>query len=163
MYSPQVRLNPVQEVEPNNHPTAGNRVIMNAGEVAQIIGYIGGSCDHDFFLVNVPEGSFPRVTVLGADGNDCPEGTPEFKLQFNETLFDNREQAKLGDATIPALEGTGTNHCPQFDETSFSVSELAAGQYVAEFKSFDQGQHEPFHYLMRIEMLSGGAGGAGGG
>jgi cysteine-rich repeat protein len=150
--------NPTQEVEPNNHPTAGNVVVLPAGEMIQIVGFIGGSCDHDFFLMQVPEGSFPRVTILRADGRECDEGTPQFRLEFNQTLFDNQEQTKLGDALIPALEGTGTNHCPQWDENSFAVSSLAAGQYVAEFKAFDQGQHEAFHYLMRIEMLEPTAG-----
>ena len=150
--------NPVPEVEPNNHPTAGNVVLLESSSTIQILGDIGGSCDHDFFMLDVPEGSFPRVTVLGADGKDCPEGTPEFKLQFNQTLGDNREQAKLGDALIPALDGSGTNYCPQFDENSFAVNELAAGRYVLEFKAYDQGQHPTFHYLLRIEMLEAVAG-----
>ncbi len=157
--------NPIQEVEPNNHPTAGNVVLMDVGDTIKIVGYIGGSCDLDFFLLDVPDGSFPRVTVLGADGKECPEGTPEFKLQFNQLLFDNSEQAKLGDAEIPAVAATGTNYCPQFDETSFAVSELASGRYVVEFKPYDQGQHDPFHYLVQIELLdpNAGTGGAGGG
>jgi cysteine-rich repeat protein len=146
----------MQEKEPNNHPWGGNVVMMSPAETARISGYIGGNCDNDFFAIDVPEGAFPRVTMLRGDGKDCGPETPTITLEFNRLVgSSNVEQVKLGDATIPAANG-GTSYCPAFDETTFAESALPAGRYVAEMKGYHEGE-SAFHYLLSIEMLPAAA------
>lgn len=152
------------EVEPNNYYLTGNVVVLSPGEMMNIKGYIGGGCDLDFYMLDIPEGGFARVTMLGEDGQDCPAGTLPFVLEFD----DPSGVAELGKAKIPAESG-GTNHCPQWDENSFVTGSLPAGRYVVEMKPYEKGVGtDAFPYVLQVEILesgsgSGGGGGAGGG
>jgi cysteine-rich repeat protein len=147
------------EVEPNNYYLTGNVVVLAPGETMAIKGYIGGGCDLDFYMLDIPEGGFARATMLGEDGQDCPEGTPPFVLEFD----DPSGVAELGKAKIPADEG-GSNYCPQWDENSFVTSSLPAGRYVVEMKPYEKGVgSDPFPYVLNVEILDAGGGSGGGG
>jgi cysteine-rich repeat protein len=145
---------PSMEIEPNNYYVTGNRVLATPGEIIDIGGYIGGDCDLDFFIIDVPEGGFARVTMLDHNGQECPAGTPEFELEFDDPLG----VAELGKAEIPAENG-GTNHCPQWDENSFITGALPAGEYVVELKAEEATEIEPFSYYLRIEVIEAPEGG----
>lgn len=144
------------EVEPNNEYGSGNVLVAAEGETVLIKGHIGGGCDLDFFFLDIPEGGFARVTLLGQDGKPCPAGTPELTLEFD----DPSGVAELGVAEIPAKSG-GSNWCPQWDEKSFLTKSLHAGRYVVELKPFAKGAMPEFTYAMKVEIL--GKGGSGGG
>lgn len=80
----------------------------------------------------MPEGAFPRVTMLAADGKDCPAGTPPFPfLKFN----DPTGAVKLGAAPTPGgcqadAGASGVNCCPKFDENTFAgVKSLPKNRY----------------------------------
>ncbi|MEE9384003.1 MAG: DUF4215 domain-containing protein [Nannocystaceae bacterium] len=137
------------EVEPNNFYKAGNVLDVGVGEAIRVKGHIGGGCDLDFFYVDVPEGGFARATLLGEDGEECPAGSPALALEFD----DPSGSAELGKAKIPA-HGEGTNHCPQWDETSFATHALPQGRYVIEMKPPNQGVGmEPFPYILAVEII----------
>jgi cysteine-rich repeat protein len=140
------------EVEPNNWYIGGNIAIVDPGNTVLLRGQIGGSCDLDFFLLNVPQGGAPRVTMLQDNGTECPSDAPEFTLEFN----DPTGMVKLGAAPIPAkADGGGTNYCPVFDEYTFGLPALPKNRYVIELKPFNKGvgPKQPFKYMLRIEML----------
>ena len=157
---------PPTEVEPNNHYIAGNVVIVEPGKTVLVKGSIGGGCDLDFFLLDVPEGAFPRVTMLAADGKDCPAGTPPFPLEFN----DPTGTVKLGAAPTPGgcqadAGASGVNCCPKFDENTFAgVKSLPKNRYALELKPFSKGVgNAPFSYVLKIELVPPGSADAGGG
>ncbi len=145
------------EVEPNNYYMTGNVVVLGSNETMKIKGHIGGGCDLDFFMLDIPEGGFARAKLLAEDGKNCPPGTPPLVLEFD----DPSGVAELGKAKIPAEHG-GANHCPEWDETSFVTNQLPAGRYVVAMKPYDKGNMEVFAYVLQVEVLAAGTGGAGG-
>ena len=137
------------ELEPNNYYRTGNVLLVGVDEKIQVKGHIGGSCDLDFYFVDIPEGGFARARLLGEDGQECTSGAPTLVLEFD----DPTGAAELGKAKIPADEG-GSNHCPEWDETSFATNALPAGRYVIEMKPPDQGVGiDPFPYILEVEIV----------
>lgn len=141
---------PVTEKEPNNHPWGGNVLKMNLGETMTVIGGTGDTCDNDFFAIDVPEGAFPRVTMLNFNGGDCVAAeVGTITMQFNRLDgTKNVEQVKLGDGKPVA-----PNACPSFTETSLGLGGLPAGRYVAEIKGFAVGKPH-VDYRLRVELIT---------
>lgn len=140
---------PPIEVEPNNHYTTANVVRAEPGEIVTIKGHIGGGCDNDNYFLDVPEGGFARVKMLDGNGNECPPGTPEIEMEFD----DPSGVADIGDAEIPAKDG-GTNYCPEFDENTFPASSLPAGRYVVEMYPFNKGDMPQLTYVLQVEVTA---------
>jgi cysteine-rich repeat protein len=144
----------VQEKEPNDHPFGGNVVLMSVGQTMTISGSTSGTCDNDFFSIDVPQGAFPRVTMLNGNGQDCAAAEyGVISMQLNRLDgTKNLEQVKLGDG-----KPVGANACPSWTETSLGLSGLAAGRYGIELKGFEVGK-KTLPYRLKIELvdLSGG-------
>jgi cysteine-rich repeat protein len=139
---------PLQEKEPNNHAAGGNVLVMNVGETMTVIGGTGDTCDVDYFAIDVPQGAFPRVTMLNFNGGDCDASVGTIGLEFNRAEGKgNVEQVKLGDG-----RPVGTNACPSFTETSLGLGGLAAGRYTFELKGFAVGKPH-IAYRLKIELV----------
>ncbi len=147
---------PVAEKEPNNQPFGANLVLINPGQTVTIVGGTGDTCDNDFFSIDVPQGSFPRVTMLNFNGGDCVASeVGVIAMQYNRLVGSmNLEQTKLGDG-----KAVGTNACPSFTETSLNLVgadggvSLPAGRYGIELKGFEVGKKN-LPYRLRIEMVT---------
>ncbi|MEE9385332.1 MAG: DUF4215 domain-containing protein [Nannocystaceae bacterium] len=143
------------EVEPNNYYASGNVLVAPIGETVRLKGHIGGSCDLDFYFLDIPDGGFARARLLGEDGSECPAGSPKIVLEFD----DPSGTAELGKAKIPAENG-GTNHCPEWDESSFASTALPAGRYVIEMKPPAKGvDMDPFPYILEVVVTPPASGG----
>lgn len=147
---------PIQEKEPNNHPWGGNLVIMNPGETATIVASTGDTCDNDFFSLDVPQGAFPRVTMLSFNGQPCVAADiGAVAMQFNRLDgTQNVEQVKMGDGKPVA-----PNACPSWTETSLGLVgadggvNLPAGRYGIELKGFEVGKAN-LPYRLKIELVT---------
>lgn len=147
---------PIQEKEPNNHPFGGNLVIMNPGETATIVGSTGDTCDLDFYSIDVPQGAFPRVTMLDFNGQPCVAADiGVVSMQFNRLDGTrNVEEVKLGEGKPVA-----PNACPSWTETSLGLVgadggvNLPAGRYGIELKGFEEGKKN-LPYRLKIEMVT---------
>lgn len=148
------------EKEPNNQPLGGNVVIMNVGETATIVGSTGDTCDNDFYSIDVPQGTFPQVTMLNFNGNDCVASeVGVIAMQLNRLDGTrNVEQVKLGDGR--AVDGG--NACPAFTATSLGfagspdggvAAGLTAGRYGVEIKGYEVGKKN-VPYRLKIELVS---------
>lgn len=151
-YDPSI----VAEKEPNNHPFGGNVLKMGVGQTMTISATTAGTCDNDFFAFDVPQGAFPRVTMLSFNGGDCDATVGTITMQFNRLDgTKNVEQVKLGDG-----KPVGTNKCPSWTETSLGLGGLAAGRYVAEIKGFEVGK-ATVPYRLKVELVQLGGADAG--
>jgi hypothetical protein len=66
---------------------------------------------------------------------------------------------ELGNGVIPAsaTPATGTNHCPQWDETTFKAvvnKPLPAGRYVIELEPSAKGEMPVFAYQLKLELIA---------
>jgi cysteine-rich repeat protein len=147
----------VYEKEPNNHPWGGNLLLLSSGQTMTIAGNTGQTCDNDFFAIDVPEGHFPRTTMLDGNGRDCPASVGKITMQLNELNgVGNLEQTKLGDG-LPVAP----NSCPSFDENSLGLGGLKAGRYVIELKGFEPGKTN-IPYRLKVELADLSPSGGGG-
>lgn len=143
----------VPELEPNNYYVTANVLRLAPDETMVVKGNIGAGCDLDFYLVDVPEAGFVNVTMLDGNGQDCAAGTPAFVLEFD----DPTGNVELGDGVI-----AGTNGCPAWDQATFGIQSLPAGQYIIEMKPFNKGVGiDAFDYQLRVELLSAASAQAG--
>lgn len=139
----------VAEKEPNNHPFGSNVLLLGVGQTMTLSATTSGSCDSDFFAVDVPEGAFPRVTMLDGNGQDCDASYGAITMQFNRLDgTKNVEQVKLGDG-----KAVGSNLCPSWTETSLGLGGLTAGRYVIELKGFEVGK-PTLPYRLKVELIT---------
>jgi cysteine-rich repeat protein len=137
----------VQEKEPNDHPWGANVILMDVGQTMVVSALTSGTCDNDFFALDVPEGAFPRVEMLDSNGQPCNETVGKITMQFNRLDgTKNVEQVKLGDG-----KPEGANNCPSWTETSLGLVGLPAARYVVELKGFEVGKAS-VPYRLKIEL-----------
>jgi cysteine-rich repeat protein len=108
------------EAEPNDDFTSANLLVLAAGATLSVNGTLGGGCDPDQFVVDVPAQASLQVTLLAAGGGPCSEGSPPLTL----TLSDGDGSRLIGSGEAP-----NGSACPAIDDRHAWAQQLAAGRY----------------------------------
>ncbi len=107
------------ELEPNDDFTSANYVQPEAVDSpVKIEGRLGGRCDFDMYVIDVPEGGSLQADMFEKQGVDCTTSTV-----FDMTLLDSSGVRKLGEGTVK----TGT--CPSLGAADTFSTGLTAGLY----------------------------------
>jgi len=128
------------EVEPNRDSSEGNTLLPGADGAITVTGNLGGPCDEDHYLIEVPEGGSLIVTMLTALGKACPNPTGAELL-----LLDSSTNVLLGKG-----EGGGAGGaCPGID-AAFAEN-LKAGTYQLLLRA--PRDTEPFSYSLKVQSV----------
>ena len=141
---PELSAAAANEREPNDDPTGANVVGADVGAPLTVAGSIGGRCDIDTYLVNVPAGGASlRVTMLNRSSAACAEGTAPIEM----VLWDASGRTAAGDGSVR----TG-NACPVIDEMHAFAQRLPAGEHLLTV-AMDETERT-FDYRLRFELVT---------
>jgi cysteine-rich repeat protein len=132
------------EVEPNDDLTGANVLPLDPSTPSVMVhGRLGGHCDFDMYLVNVPAGGSVHATLLDPSGAPCGGDTPPMTISF--VLPDGH--------TVAGQVGVGTGGgCPAIGpQQAFANSIQTAGAYYIRVTT---AKDEPiaFDYGLKLEL-----------
>lgn len=111
----------VAEEEPNNqHMEANVLRTIGSGEVS-VAGKLGGPCDTDHFIFQVPQGGSVLASFLDGGGQPCAEGSADVNLKL--------VRPSTGTVLGTGIPGRGGGACPTLEEGDAFNENLDAGEY----------------------------------
>jgi cysteine-rich repeat protein len=130
------------ELEPNDDFTSANYVQPEAiASQVKISGRLGGRCDFDIFVIDVPEGGSLQAEMFEQQGVACTTST-----EFNMTLLDSSGVRNIGDGTVKS----GT--CPSLDASNAFSTGLTAGLYYVRVTTDSTAQS--IDYELHLSVLA---------
>lgn len=118
----ELRAAAPDEVEPNDDPVSANVLLLDPEtQTLTVKGTMGGRCDFDNYIVEVPANATLKATVLTAGGQECSDDAPPATLR----LLESDAVTELGEG-----QARGSNGCPSIDESDGFATALSAGHYV---------------------------------
>jgi cysteine-rich repeat protein len=127
-----------QEAEPNGDQYGANVVQVPVNGQATIRGNLGGPCDTDFFMVNVPQNAMLRATMLSDAGTAC-QGVPTAEMRLLDSSTAQRARAEGAAGDCPSLDGSTSGNLPP-------------GDYLVTVRTL--APSAPFFYRLRFEIAT---------